>query len=141
MSVKYLFSVFLLAVCLSGCNHEIDTEDLSKINGYWEIEKVIFPNGTEKKYTINETIDYFQLKNTEGFREKVTPQFDGKYISRGLMEKISVLKKDKRLYFQYSTRYGKWTEELISITTDRLVLENNQGIEYHYKKPIPFSIK
>lgn len=136
--ISLLFFILLVSV---SCRQEIKTEDVAKINGYWEIEKVILPDGKTKDYKINETIDYFEIKDDKGFRKKVMPQLDGKYIDNGHEEQITVLSKDGKTYLNYATEYAKWTEEIIEVADSSLVLKNKQNLEYHYKKPIPFSVK
>ena len=63
-----------------SCQQKIKKEDIAKINGYWEIEKVVFEDGKNKDYTVNESYDYFEIgKNNSGFRKKVMPQLDGTF--------------------------------------------------------------
>jgi len=141
--MKKAVILFFVSAMLLSCQQKIDKKDLSKINGYWEIEKVILPDGEkkEKEYKVNESIDYFTIKNSKGFREKVMPQLDGKYIVNDLRENLEIVEKEGDFYIKYNTPYAKWSEQLIAISATQLVLKNEQKIEYHYKKPIPFSVK
>jgi len=139
--MRRLIIIFLPILLLASCQRDITSEDLLKINGYWEIEKVILPNGENKDYTINETNDYFEIKNNEGFRNKVIAQLNGKYLENGLSEKIKVEFNESQILLHYATPYAKWTEEVIEVSDEKLVLKNQENIEYHYKKPIPFSLK
>lgn len=135
-------TVILVAfVSLFSCNQKIEKSDISKLNGYWEIEKVTFADGNHKEYKINETIDFFEIKNDSGFRKKVTPQFNGKYLVNDQSEKVKVVFKNDKAYLDYSTPYQKYEEEIIAISDKNLVLKNSQDVEYDYKKPIPFSVK
>ena len=136
-------TVVLLFVSLLAfsCGNSVSEEDLAKLNGYWEIEEAVMADGTKKEYTINPTIDYFELKGKEGFRKKVMPQFDGTYRVNDLSEKISIVTADGKLYVSYTTDYAKWKEEIVALSDDGLVLKNNHDIEYHYKKPEPFTVK
>jgi len=45
----------LIVVAFYGCSAPIQ-ERLDLLNGYWEIEKVMLPDGTSKTYTISQTI-------------------------------------------------------------------------------------
>lgn len=136
----FLLSLFAVML-LSSCKHEINPEDISKINGYWEIEKVILPDGKTKEYKINETIDYFKIDNNSGIRKKVMPQLDGKYIDHGTSEKIDVIFTGNKAWLFYNSGYAHWKEEIISVTDAELVLKNANNLEYHYKKPVPYSVK
>lgn len=133
--------VAVTSLLFMACQEKVKPEDISKINGYWEIEKVSLPDGNEKNYKINETIDYFEVKNDSGFRKKVTPQFDGKYLVNDEYEKVKVVVEDEKLFLQYTTEYSKWKEEVLEITDEKMVLKNAAKIEYEYKRPTPFSIK
>lgn len=124
-----------------SCGNNISDEDLSKLNGYWEIEEAVMADGSKKEYKVNPTIDYFELKGKEGFRKKVMPQFDGTYRVNDLSEKISIVKDGDKTYISYTTEYAKWKEELLELDDKELVVKNQHDIEYHYKKPQPFSIK
>lgn len=124
-----------------SCKQEIKENDINKINGYWEIEKVILKDGEKKDYKINETIDYFQLKDKKGFRQKVMPQLDGTYKTNDLKETISISSENGSYYVNYTTSYGKWKEEIIEIQDSVLVLKNEDELEYNYKRYEPFSIK
>lgn len=138
--MKKKFFCLLLIFSLLSCNQVITDKDIAKINGYWEIEKVILPNGEKKLYKMNETIDYFEVKNNKGFRKKVTPQFDGSYLVNNEFEAISISKKENLYSIKYKTKYASFEEKIIEIRDSILVLKND-SLEYHYKKSIPFSVK
>jgi hypothetical protein len=135
------FSLFLLTLVLISCHSNVKKEDLTKLNGYWEIMSVVQANGEKKDYKINETIDYFETKNKSGYRQKVMPQFDGKYKTNGIKENIKIISKDKEFYIEYSTLYGKWQEQILEVKDSTLVLENKDKLQYQYKRFTPFSLK
>ena len=139
--MKNTITILLFGLLLVSCKQSITDKDIVKINGYWEIEKVILKDGEKKDYKVNETIDYFELKSNKGFRQKVMPQFDGTFRTNDIKETISVNKIDNIFYINYTTTYGKWKEEIIEIHDSILVLKNNDELEYHYKKFKPFSLK
>ena len=133
--------ILLLLLAIISCNKEIDSKNLENLNGYWEIEKATDVDGNTKDYKINETIDYFFVKNNVGFRKKVMPQFDGKYLTNNLQEGIKVINNDDSFFIEYQTDFSSWKDEIIEISLDKLVLRNDQKTTYYYKKHIPFSIK
>ena len=135
------FLVLLFIMFLVSCHSNVKKEDIKKLNGYWEIKLVKFSTGKTKDYKINETIDYFELKNNQGFRQKVMPQFDGKFQTNGIKENIKVVENDNSFFLEYNTKFGKWKEEIISIEDSILVLKNKENLEYTYKKFKPFSLK
>lgn len=147
-NVFFLLSVLLL---ITSCSQSITDKDINKIEGYWEIEKVILKDGEKKDYKINETIDYFELQHPKdseqsknkwvGFRQKVMPKFNGVYETNNLKEDIVIKNENGQYFINYTTKYGKWKEEIIEVKDSTLVLVNSDELEYHYKKQIPFSIK
>lgn len=139
--MKNSLAFLILIFSLISCSSKVSDDEISKLNGYWEIEEVILPDGTKKEYTINSTIDYFEIKGKEGIRKKVMPQIDGTYKVNGLSEVITIADEDKATFIQYKTDYASWKEEIIALDEDELVVKNEQGIEYHYIKPEPFTVK
>jgi hypothetical protein len=135
------FSLLFVALVLISCHSGVKKEDLTKLNGYWEIKQVELASGEKKDYKINETIDYFEVKDNAGFRQKVMPQFDGRYKTNDIKEIIKIVAKDNDFFIEYNTKYGKWQEEIIEIADSTLVLKNKDKLEYTYKRFIPFSLK
>ncbi|MBB4801422.1 hypothetical protein HNP37_001483 [Flavobacterium nitrogenifigens] len=138
--MKNTFMILVLSLLLVSCKQEIKPDDIKKLNGYWEIEKVVFEKGEEKEYKMNETFDFFQIKDNKGVRTKVMPQFDGTFLTTDTFENVSVRFKDEQVFLDYKTDYAKWSEEIVSISDEKLVTRNQQKIEYHYKKAAPINL-
>lgn len=133
---------FLLAIIsFISCQQEIKQEDITKLNGYWEIKEVKKTDGEKKEYKVNETIDFFEVKKNVGFRQKVMPQFDGTFKTNDIKESIKIIDSNKVYFIQYTTDYGKWKEQIIELKDSTLVLKNKDNLEYTYKKFKPFSLK
>ncbi|MDD3004408.1 lipocalin family protein [Flavobacterium sp.] len=138
---KYLFGFLTFILFISCQEKKAEVYDLDLLNGYWEIEQVVMPDGTKKEFKINETIDFFKVKNDSGFRKKVTPQLDGTYLINDVDEKIKIEQTKHGTFVHYKTNYAKWKETILVLTEEQLVLQNDQNIKYEYKKPTPFSVK
>ena len=138
--MKNIICYSLIFVIFISCQKKVSAADVPKINGYWEIEKVIFPDGNKKEYTINETYDYFQIKDGKGFRKKVMPQLDGTFIVNDSDEKVIITNKDGAYSLHYSTSFAKWDESLIAVSEKELITRNNSNKEYHYKRAAPINI-
>jgi hypothetical protein len=137
-SIQILFLSFLFV----ACQQKIKKEDIAKINGYWEIEKVAFKAGEDKDYMINESYDYFQIgKDFVGFRNKVMPQLDGTFVVNDTYENVKVRFVDDKVYFDYSTEFAQWTEELVVLEKDKLTFRNAENKEYFYKRATPIKIE
>ncbi|TBX69144.1 hypothetical protein EZL74_07130 [Flavobacterium silvisoli] len=130
-----------IAFILISCHSNVKKEDLVKLNGYWEIKQVKLADGEKKDYKVNETVDFFEVKNNAGFRQKVMPQFDGKFKTNDIKENIKIIEENKTFFIQYDTPYGKWKEEIIEIADSTLVLKNKDKLQYEYKRFVPFSLK
>jgi len=133
--------ILFISIVLISCQSDVKKEDLNKLNGYWEIKQVKLSDGEKKDYKVNETIDYFELKDNAGFRQKVMPQFDGKFRTNGIKENIKIVEKENNSFIEYNTNYGKWLEEIIELADSTLVLKNKDNLEYTYKKFKPISFK
>lgn len=133
--MKKTFRILVLSLLFVGCQQKIKPTEIAKINGYWEIEKVVFDAGEDKEYRMNENFDYFQIgSNNKGFRKKVMPQLNGTFLVNDTFENVVVRFANDKVYLDYSTPYMKWTEELIALSDVELVLVNAEKKEYHYKK-------
>jgi len=139
--MKKATTILLFSILLVSCKQTINEKDLTKLNGYWEIQKVLLPDGGKKDYKVNETIDFFEVKNNQGFRQKVMPQLDGTYLTNNIKEKITILNEKGDFYINYATDYGKWKEEIVELKDSSLVLKSKDNLEYHYKRQVPFSLK
>ncbi len=139
--MKNIFRILFVSFTLISCHQEIKPTDIAKINGYWEIEKVVFDQGKDKEYGINETYDYFKIDiNNMGFRKKVTPQLDGTFLVNDVQEKVAIRFDKEKVFIDYTTPYAKWSEEVVAISDAELVLLNSDKNEYHYKKTGPINL-
>jgi len=140
--IKLICSLFLVWV-LNACQSSVDVKAINQhINGYWEIEKAILPDGTEKDYSINATIDYFELKeNQTGLRYKVVPQFSGEFLTNDRPETFTFEEKEDGIWLEYKTDFSSWKEQIVSLSEEKMVMENENKIKYYYKRAHPIQIK
>jgi len=76
----------LLFISFVSCKEAVKVTDVQNLNGYWEIEKVILPDGEDKEYKTSETFDFFELKDKKGTRKKGMQQFDGTFLTNDVSE-------------------------------------------------------
>lgn len=140
---KLLYSFVLgVSLFLGSCGQSINESDLHLLNGYWEIEKVRMSDGEIKDYTINTSLDYFEVDDQGvGFRQKVMPQLNGEYETNEVQEQVSIKKEGNTFWMEYSTEFANWKEQLMSLEKGKLVVKNTHDITYYYKQAIPFSEK
>lgn len=138
--MKKAFKIVLFSLLFVGCQQKIQPTDIIKLNGYWEIQKVVFDKGEDKDYKMNESFDYFNITNNKGIRKKVMPQLNGTFLVNDAFEKVAIRFEKDKVYLDYATDYAKWSEELITLTDEELVLKNKEKKEYHYKKTGPINL-
>ena len=126
--------ILLSCIILSSCAESVDEKDLQMLEGYWEIEEVIFPDGNRKTYGLNTTIDYFRYENKEGYRKKVQPRLNGSYMTSDDAASFSIAEKNGKFILVYENELSRWEEEIISLKNEKLVLEGQEGVVYHYKR-------
>lgn len=136
--MKNYFYLFLLTIVLISCTSKPNKEDVAKLNGYWEIEKVDFPDGNKKEYMVNEFIDLISINNNIGIRQKVAPQLDGSFLKGTLQDTIKVVDSADCFYLKTDSKFTKWDEKILSISDEKFVLENEAKIVYHFKKFVPY---
>lgn len=138
--MKNVLKTLFVCLFLVSCQQKITPEDINKLNGYWEIEKVVFKDGEDKEFKMNENFDFFKIANNKGIRRKVRPQFNGTFLFNEDYENVKVRFEEEHVFLDYSTAYAKWTEELIYISEDEMVIKNDQNKEYEYKKAGPINL-
>lgn len=138
--MKKIILLVFVSIAFSSCSKQVTATDIPKLNGYWEIEKVVFPDGTKKEYTINETFDYFEIKGNKGIRNKVAPQLDGTFLVTGDYEKVAIEQSEGKYIILYTTFSSQWKETLETLTDKELVLINAAKNEYHYKRAAPINL-
>ena len=105
----FIFSFFLFFSC---ADKKVSKEDLHYLNGYWEIQKVEFPNGQVKEYKANTMVDYIQLENGKGMRKKVQPRLDGTYIISEDEEPFELVLVNQEYSIHYKNTLSDWQEKL-----------------------------
>ena len=137
--MKYLIYKILILIAFtffSSCTQKVTESDLSNLNGYWEIEKVTTNNQT-KEYKINTTVDYYFLdEKNHGYKLKLKPNFTGNYDTNTVKDTIQVIHKDNTVVIETVTPYNKWEEIILELNENTLILKNDAGIVYQYKKHI-----
>jgi hypothetical protein len=136
--MKNYFYVLLLTTILISCTSKPNKEDIAKLNGYWEIEKVDFPDGNKKEYKVNEFIDLISINNNKGIRQKVAPQLDGSFLKGTLQDNIKIVDSSGCYYLKTDSKFTKWEEKILSVSDNAFVLENEAKIVYHFKKFVPY---
>lgn len=132
-------TLLILLLLTVGCAESIKEVDLNYLNGYWEITRVKFPDGEEKVYNLNTSLDFIEFKNAKGFRKKVQPNLAGTYRTSDDAEQFEITKTGKRFLMQYSNGTIQWEEELLEVSKNRFSVRNQENITYVYNRFQPIN--
>ncbi len=132
---------FLAFFLLLSCGRKVTSEDLVYLDGYWEIEEVVFPSGDRKAYDMNATIDYIETSGMSGYRKKVQPLPDGSYITSDDAENFVISERNGLFYMVYSNEMSIWEEEIEALSPERFRVVNQDQIHYIYKRYQPLTLE
>lgn len=127
-------AVIIVALVLFSCKEKVTLGQVDKIKGYWQITKVETAEGEKKEYPVNENYEYFDIKNATGFHKKVRWQPMGTFLVDDLQEKMTASEKEGQVVLSFSSEFGKHSEKVIELSDSLLVLESEEGADFHYKK-------
>jgi hypothetical protein len=123
----------LLTGTLNSCQQ--NTAELKQnLSGYWEIEKVTTLEGETKEFKISIIVDYITIEGNTGKRTKVSPQLDGSFKNNSVVESFTIDGSSGELVLRYQTPLSAWNEKVKKATNEKLVVVNNEGKEYVYKR-------
>jgi hypothetical protein len=112
----------------------------TKLGGYWVIEKVEMPDGSERQFQMSTTIDFIEVTGDSGVRKKVQPKLDGSFITSESAERFKLKIENDSLNVYYNTPYDSWKESILKARDSLLVVRNKDGKIYTYAKFKGFSL-
>ncbi|NAS29855.1 hypothetical protein GTQ40_02620 [Flavobacteriaceae bacterium R38] len=132
--MRKLFLYLLITSLIVSCTKK-EAIDLKQLEGYWEIEKVILPDGNSKEYTISQSIDYILLKNdSSGYRKKLQPKLDGSFYTSDDAEEFTIHSDNKKQALHYKNSLSEWKEVILKLNKEELVIINENNLKYFYKR-------
>jgi hypothetical protein len=138
--MRYVY-ILIALIGLLGCKKKVDKLDLPYLNGYWEIEKVTFPDGSKKEYPVNTSVDYIKVNDLEGFRKKVQPNFNGTYVTSNDAELFTIYENEGVFNLNYKTDLSEWHEKIISLSENKFIVISEENIKYHYRRFEPINLE
>lgn len=138
MNVRISMFILLLAL-VTSCSPSTE-QQLALLSGYWEIASVQTKEGLTKEYGISSNIDFIEVNNKKGIRKKLQPDLSGNFKTNKASENIDISITDDIVTLKYSTPFDSWTEKIVKISDQELILENDQGTRYHYRRYTPLLI-
>lgn len=133
--MKKCFLVFLIQMLLlSACKEKQQAIDMQNINGYWEIVQAQNPYGKNVIYNINTTVDYFEVKDSIGFRKKLKPDLSGNYKTSKALERFTWRKENDTIRLNYKTPFDEWSVDLLRLNDSLMLIKNKNNFLYTYKR-------
>jgi hypothetical protein len=124
---KLLFLTLLIFTV--GCSPSVDTALLS---GYWNIEKVVLPDGSEKEFPFSNHMDHFEVCNYQGIKYRVSPTYDGGFVNYGSPVNFTIRERNDEIHLHFRSGEESYQQKLVLCTSERLVLLHENGTTYHY---------
>lgn len=138
--MKNTLLLLFLVMFLNSCQDEKHKIDIKDLNGYWEIVQAQNPYGKSVIYSINPTVDYFEIEDSLGFRKKMKPDLNGNYTTSKALEKFELYVENDSLKLDYKTPYDSWTEVILELNDSLMLVINQKDFLYTYKKFEPINI-
>jgi hypothetical protein len=131
----------ILIVLLNSCQKtESPGIDIENINGYWEIVQAQNPYGKNVIYNINTQVDYFEIKDSMGFRKKLKPDLNGNYTTSKAVERFTWFKENDTLRLNYKTPLDTWQVDVLRLNDSLMLIKNKSNFLYTYKRFEPINI-
>ena len=129
--------VVILTIAIFSCSQNPENM-IPFLEGYWEISEVRKDGKEVKEFRINTSVDYFEVAdNQSGFRKKVLPTVDGKYIVTQHQTSFVIKIEDNNLQIHYSDNDVNYKETIVKVNKNTLIIKNDDGFVYTYK---PFTL-
>jgi hypothetical protein len=126
-------AVVFLVIILSSCGQSPE-DYVQHLEGYWEIQQVKKDNQIIKEYKISTTVDYFEVnEDRTGFRKKVAPNLEGKFIVTQHESPFELKIEDNRLHIYYTVNNVEFKETIVKASEEELIITNQEQVLYIYK--------
>lgn len=135
---KHLYLLLLLTV-ITACKSSIQEGEISRLEGYWEITKVVFQDGTTKPYTVNTTVDYIGIDGFNGYIKKMKPGLNGRYQTSNKAAQFKLIQKDG-LWEMHFEGDQKSTLSLLELDSIEYAVKDQLQVRYYYKRYEPINI-
>jgi hypothetical protein len=139
---KALFLLLSLTFILISCSENPESY-IKYINGYWEIKHVEKDNTLLKEFNISSNVDYFEVneETLTGFRKKVTPTLEGKFIINKHESPFTLKIEGDELIINYNVNGNEYQETIKNASKEKMVITNTEGITYVYRPFISINLE
>ena len=130
-------SLFLFLLLLNACSNDNSQEKIKNLSGYWNIDTVLKPDGTEKEFPFTNHLDFFDVVGNRGTKSRVSPTYDGTFISYGDPITFEWVDKENQVLLNFRSGDKAYTQILKTATLDEMELVHEDGTIYRYKAYVP----
>jgi hypothetical protein len=129
--MKKISSLMLIFLMISCSSNE---EKIQAIEGYWNIDEVILSDGTDREFPFSNHMDHFEIDGFKGVKNRVSPRYNGSFVSYGNPIYFQWEEKDGDLCLTFQEGDGIYTQKVKKATKKTLVLLHENGTRYTYKR-------
>lgn len=133
--MKQLLTLFTV-VLFTSCGSNI-SDQLIHIEGYWNIENVTLPDGSEREFPFSNHMDHFEIEGKLGIKYRVSPTYDGGFVNYGSPVNFTCEELDGELQLLFKDGEQSYTQTLVKATETELVLQHENGTIYTYSSYDP----
>lgn len=133
--MKKLLWILLLILAVS-CTSS-NNEKIKNLNGYWTIDIVVKPDGSKKEFPFTNHMDFFEVNGNYGVKTRVSPTYDGTFISYGDTVKFMIKEDESQVVLNFETGEQAYSQILRKATAEELELVHEDGTVYYYKSHQP----
>ncbi|MGJ8684182.1 MAG: lipocalin family protein [Nonlabens sp.] len=125
--------ILLIAfITITSCSNNA-TEMVNSMEGYWNIETVTLPDGTEREFPFSNHMDHFEIEGSMGVKNRVSPTYDGQFVNYGSPVPFTWETVDGKVVLTFKDGEGRHQQTLKKCNESTLVLLHENGTEYIYK--------
>ncbi len=130
--MKYKIAIPVLLACFFISCENDPLEKIKLLEGYWNIETVEMPDGSEKAFPFSNHMDYFEIKENTGMKYRVSPRYDGTFVNYGSPVPFKWKEKDGELLLKFADSSSAYQQILKSVSKKELILLHENGTLYTY---------
>lgn len=126
--------VLLIASLLFiSCSSDSDKK-LELLDGYWNIDTVTLPDGSEKEFPFSNHMDHFEVEGLNGVKHRVSPTYDGGFVNYGSPVYFKWQENEDELILIFKEGDNSYQQSVEEVTTTDLELKHENGTIYSYKR-------
>lgn len=133
--MKQLLALFTI-VLFTSCGSNI-SDQLIHIEGYWNIENVTLPDGSEREFPFSNHMDHFEIEGKQGIKYRVSPTYDGGFVNYGSPVNFTCEELEGELQLLFKDGEQSYTQTVVEATETELVLQHENGTIYTYSSYNP----